>query len=310
MNVRRIILTLVFFYICSHPILAQQESKLVKVDGKKMSYKSFNLDKRKAGEPVLVFETGLGGGTFDPLLGFFPDTVAGIQYERNGIGQSEQDPNVSSDIQVVERLHSLLQSLGIKAPYLLVGHSIGGAYIRLFAAKYPDEVCGLVFSDPTDFMLTAAENKGAKLKSKSSTGYQEVSTISIKSMTENQSFKPGTRYDAMRALKAGYFVGYRNLPPLKSSISATVIISYNKNIEAPDEELNQRLKLGINFKPWWKEYDNLRIQHYSDLVKDNDNSMIILLPKYSHGIYYQNPQLVAKLILDNYRSQFEKSSQN
>ncbi|MCJ8155719.1 hypothetical protein MKJ01_18345 [Chryseobacterium sp. SSA4.19] len=121
-------------------------------------------------------------------------------------------------------------------------------------------------------------------------------------MSENQSFKPGTRYDATRALKASYFVDYRDLPPLKSSITATVIISYNKNIEAPDEELNQRLKLGINFKSWWKEYDNLRIQHYSELIKDNENSMIVLLPKYSHGIYFQNPQLVAKLILDNYRS--------
>ncbi|MCJ8155718.1 alpha/beta hydrolase [Chryseobacterium sp. SSA4.19] len=170
-TINKITLVLLIFFIAENSIFAQQESKLAIVDGKKMSYKTFNLEKRKDGEPVLVFETGLGGGTFDPLLGFFPNTVSGIQYERNGIGQSEQDINVSSDAQVVERLHSLLQSLGIKAPYLLVGHSIGGAYIRLFAAKYPDEVCGLVFSDPTDFMLTAAENKEAKLKSKSGTGY-------------------------------------------------------------------------------------------------------------------------------------------
>jgi pimeloyl-ACP methyl ester carboxylesterase len=228
--------------------------------------------------------------------------VSGIQYERNGIGQSEPDTAVYSDKQVVQRLNRLLKTLNIKPPYLLVGHSIGGAYIRLFAAEYPNEVCGLVFSDPTDFMLTTAENKEAKLKSNSATGYQEVSAISIKSMAENQKFKAGTRYDAMRALKAGYFVGYRDLPPLKNSIAATVIISYNKYIEAPDEELNQTLHLGINFKPWWKEYDNLRIQHYSEMIKDNDNSMIVLLPKYSHGIYFQNPELVAKLILDNYKN--------
>lgn len=305
-NISKIILVFFILFINKNSIFAQQESGLALVDGKKMSYKTFNLDKRKEGEPVLVFEAGLGGGTFDPLLNFFPDAVSGIQYERNGIGQSEKDSTIVSDAQVVERLHNLLKALGIKAPYLLVGHSIGGAYVRLFAAKYPDEVCGLVFSDPTDFMLTAVENKEAKLKSKSDTGYQEVFASITRSMSENQSYEPGTRYDALRALKAGYFVGYGDLPPLKSNIAATVIISYNKNIEAPDEELNQRLHLGINFKPWWKEYDNLRIQHYSELIKNNDHSMMVLLPKYSHGIYFQNPQLVAKLILDNYRSQVRK----
>jgi len=302
-SINTFILGLLLSLISSSSIIAQQgESQLAVVDGKKLSYRTFNLEKRKAGEPVLVFETGLGGGTFDPLLGFFPGTVSGIQYERNGIGQSEQDSRVVSDTQVVERLHALLQTLAVKPPYLLVGHSIGGAYIRLFAAKYPDEVCGLVFSDPTDFMLSADENKEAMIRSKSATGYREVSAISIKSMSENQNFRPGARYDAARALKAGYFIGYGELPPLKSSIAATVIISYNKNIEAPDEELNQKLHLGINFKSWWKEYDDLRIQHYSELIKDNDRSMIVLLPKYSHRIYFQNPELVAKLILDNYRS--------
>lgn len=106
----------------------------------------------------------------------------------------------------------------------------------------------------------------------------------------------------MKANSKGYFSEYRDLPLLNKNIATTVIISYNKNIEQPDEEMNKNLNLGINFKPCWREYDNLRIQHYSDLIKDNENSKIILLPKYSHGIYYQNPELVAKLIVDNFKT--------
>jgi pimeloyl-ACP methyl ester carboxylesterase len=299
----KIILNLLFL-ICFHSsIYAQQnESKLVIADGKKIAYKTFNIENRKDGEPILVFESGLGGGTFDPILPFLPSNISGIEYERNGIGQSEFDSKIISDSQLVQRLHSLLKTLNIEPPYLLVGHSIGGPYIRLFAAQFPDEVCGLVFSDPTDFMLTSKENKEARIKSESATGYQELSAIIMKTMSENKDFGQGTRNDAIRALKAGYFPEYSHLPRLKNNIMATVIISYNKNIELPDEEMNEKLHLGIKFKPWWKEYDNLRIQHYSDLIKDNDNSMIILLPKYSHGIYYQNPELVAKLIIENYNS--------
>ncbi len=305
-NTTKNILGILFLIAFHSSIFAQQnEPKLVVVEGKKMAYKTVNIENRKDGDPILVFETGLGGGTFDPLLPLLPGHIAGIQYERNGIGQSEPDPRITADSQVVQRLHKLLQTLNIKPPYLLVGHSIGGPYIRLFAAKFPYDVCGLVFSDPTDFMLSQEENEKARIKSESATGYQEILTVIMGSMSKNKDFGEGTRIDAARALAAnskGYFKEYRNLPRLRTNIAATVIISYNKHIEHPDEEMNKNLNLGINFKPWWKEYDNLRIQHYSDLIKDNDNSMIILLPKYSHGIYYQNPELVAKLIVDNYNS--------
>jgi len=280
-------------------------NQMVMVEGKKMVYKTSNLANRKAGEPILVFEAGLGGGTFDPILPLLSSHIASIQYERSGIGGSELDSRIMTDGQVVARLHGLLHTLAIQPPYLLVGHSIGGPYIRLFAAQYPDEVCGLVFSDPTDFMLTAQEDEHAKLVSQSKTSYQQISKIIMEQMSKSKSSSAGAHIDAARALASnskGYFHEYRTLPPLKQEIAVTVIISYNKNIELPDEDLNRKLNLGINFKAWWKEYDELRIQHYAALLKDNDNSMLILLPKYSHGIYYQNPQLVAKLIQDNFNS--------
>lgn len=279
-----------------------REVKSATVDGKKMGYSTFNLANRKEGDPVLVFESGLGGGTFDPLLPYLPNTISGVQYDRNGIGGSEFDPGIKSDSDLVDRLHGLLKTINVNPPYLLIGHSIGGPYIRLFAAKFPGEVCGLVFSDPTDFMLSAEENEQARIKSGSATGYQEILAILMKRMSESNDFGKGANHDATRALHAGYFPGYRNLPRLDTDIAATVIISYNKNIEQPDEELNKNLRLGIDFKPWWKEYDSLRIQHYSDLIKDNDHSRIVLLPKYSHGIYYQNPKLVADLIIENFNS--------
>lgn len=305
-----IVSVIIFLIAFNSSIYAQQnESKLVAVDGKKIAYKTFNIENRKDGEPILVFESGLGGGTFDPIIPFLPRNISGIQYDRNGLGESEPDLEITSDSQVAESLHNLLKTLNIRPPYLLVGHSIGGPYIRLFAAKYPDEVCGLVFSDPTDFMLSSNENEEARKKSESATGYQEVFLLIQKMMSENEGFSLGARNDATRALKAsesGYFHEYRDLPRLNHDIAATVIISYNKHIEQPDKEMNKNLKLGINFKPWWREYDNLRIQHYSDLIKDNDNSMIVLLPKYGHGIYYQNPELVAKLIVENFNSYITK----
>jgi pimeloyl-ACP methyl ester carboxylesterase len=49
---------------------------------------------------------------------------------------------------VTDELHALLAAAEVPAPYLLVGHSLGGAYARRFAQRFPDEVCGMVLLDP------------------------------------------------------------------------------------------------------------------------------------------------------------------
>src|SRR5215213_8701963 len=52
-----------------------------------------------------------------------------------------------TSMEVVEELHALLQAAEVPGPYLLVGHSLGGFFARLYAATYPDEVVGLVLVD-------------------------------------------------------------------------------------------------------------------------------------------------------------------
>jgi pimeloyl-ACP methyl ester carboxylesterase len=46
-------------------------------------------------------------------------------------------------------LHALLRAAGIKSPYILVGHSVGGLIARVYGEQYPKEVAGMVLVDPT-----------------------------------------------------------------------------------------------------------------------------------------------------------------
>lgn len=293
---------------CQRLSAQKTENRIIQVDGKNMSYKTFNMESRKENEPILVFEHGLGGGSFEQLFPFLPKSVSGIQYDRNGLGLSEHDISLDSDSKISERLHSLLKTLNVKPPYLLVGHSIGGPYIRMFSSKYPEEVSGLIFIDPTDFMLTAEENVIAKKKSESSTSYMEIWSINLKTMLDDKDVPESVKADVKRAQIASiptFFKEYQNLPLLKN-IPATVIISYGKPIEHYENEMNKKLGLDIKLQLWWREYDDLRIKHYSDLIRNNDNSKLVLLPKYSHGIHFQNPELVAKLIVENFNSIIKK----
>src|SRR5262249_48526180 len=100
--------------------------------------------------PTVVLESGLPGGLgwqeVRQEVGRFARVVT---YDRAGIGQSEPGPHPRDARQITTELHTALHAAGLRPPYLLVGHSMGGPYIRVFAAKYPQEVSGLVLVDPS-----------------------------------------------------------------------------------------------------------------------------------------------------------------
>jgi pimeloyl-ACP methyl ester carboxylesterase len=64
------------------------------------------------------------------------------------MGWSDPSPKSRDARQVVSELHSLLTNAGISGPYVLVGHSVAGLYVRLYASQFPDEVVGMVLIDP------------------------------------------------------------------------------------------------------------------------------------------------------------------
>jgi pimeloyl-ACP methyl ester carboxylesterase len=68
-------------------------------------------------------------------------------YDRAGLGWSEPGPEPRDAKQVSSELHALLTNAGIDGPYVLVGHSYGGLYARMYAARYSREVAGVVLVD-------------------------------------------------------------------------------------------------------------------------------------------------------------------
>ncbi|MGB6986988.1 MAG: alpha/beta hydrolase [Candidatus Aquilonibacter sp.] len=106
-----------------------------------------------SGSPTVIFDSGLevGSGTLpwnhvQPAIAQF---TRACSYDRAGSGFSDPGPLPRTSNAVVSDLHALLGSAGIAPPYILVAHSIAGLYETLFAARYPSEVAGMVFVDPS-----------------------------------------------------------------------------------------------------------------------------------------------------------------
>lgn len=101
------------------------------------------------GSPTVVFESGLGHGkrVWGPVFNGVSAITRAVAYDRAGYGQSEASAEPRSGLQIVAELRALLQTQGMAPPYVLVGHSLGGTYMKLFAKNHPDEVAGVVLVD-------------------------------------------------------------------------------------------------------------------------------------------------------------------
>jgi alpha/beta hydrolase fold len=105
---------------------------------------------RGKGSPTVVLEAGLGGNGANWLDVQRPASkmTRVCVYDRAGRFRSDRRPEDSATTEVVTReLHALLASAGVRPPYMLGGHSIGGLTMRYFFLRFPDEVVGFVMVD-------------------------------------------------------------------------------------------------------------------------------------------------------------------
>jgi pimeloyl-ACP methyl ester carboxylesterase len=70
-------------------------------------------------------------------------------YDRADAGWSDLSPHSNDTRQNAKALRQLLANVNLPGPYVLVGHSFGGLYVRMFADMYLDEVAGMVFIEGT-----------------------------------------------------------------------------------------------------------------------------------------------------------------
>ena len=102
-----------------------------------------------SGEPTVILENGLGGSGLG--WGFVQPEVAKFtrvcSYDRAGTGYSDPGPSPRTARRIGQELAQLLDRTGISGPLVLVGASIGGLFVRVFASEHGERAVGLVLVD-------------------------------------------------------------------------------------------------------------------------------------------------------------------
>jgi pimeloyl-ACP methyl ester carboxylesterase len=136
----------------SHPA----PGRLVDIGGRKL-----HLDCSGSGSPTIIFEAGGDAYAIDWALvqPRIAQQTRVCSYDRAGLGWSDPGPADEIVEQTTADLHSLLLAAKEKGPYIFVGASVGGAFIRAYQRTFPKEVAALVFTNSSNHIGISVKGK-------------------------------------------------------------------------------------------------------------------------------------------------------
>ena len=143
-----------------------------------------------AGVPVVVFDGGIGalGSEYAQLQERLASVTTAVIYDRAGYGSSQTGPLPRDSSTEATELRTLLGKLGVAGPYILVGHSLGGLNVEVFAAMYHEDVAGMVLLDPPplSFILGEEYAELGSMASQMTVEWQGIADRRIESADEQE----------------------------------------------------------------------------------------------------------------------------
>lgn len=253
------ILTLLAILIWTS-VIAQEQT--VRVNGINYNVLLKGMEHRPPKAPVIIFENGMGvdlknwNKVFDQISAFAPV----LAYDRAGLGKSQDLYQLPTIKLVSQNLHSILKALNIPPPYLLVGHSMGGVYIRGYAGLYPEEIAGLVFVDPADF--TETKNDWNDIFRKLGLPEQKIQQMLIDRLykldpiTDSVSYGPRSERQVLNELRKSDFAEISALPlpkvPIYFFVGGKFDVPAAQRSKDYDQEAFFHIKNSANMERWRK----------------------------------------------------------
>jgi pimeloyl-ACP methyl ester carboxylesterase len=283
--------------------------ELIPVNGFKVETVTFGMENNQNGKPVIVFENGMATGynLWESVIETISKKSCVFAYNRPRIGDSEDDSTPPTMQHIVDNLRKILLEKGLKPPYLLVGHSFGGAYIRSFASFYPNEIAGLIFVDPVDF---------TKIKDYGNLPYLEIGLTlhQIDSLF-------GQKYDNfLEKLYAEMPHFYVEEVKISVAISSTDFEECNRN-PLPDVPVHFIMAGGYPTAPdergetifdkekLWRADHNIRMKRWIELLNPLKYGKFIYCSNSGHYIQKDDPEVIVSsinLALGDYYKFLEK----
>jgi pimeloyl-ACP methyl ester carboxylesterase len=244
------------------------------------------------GSPTVIIEAGLGDWSTSWAGAVQPEvakTTRVCTYDRAGLGWSDASSLPSDAAQFAKELHTLLQNANVPGPYVMVGHSLGGFIVRIFAHDYASEVAGVVFVDSMNpKQVTESLSKNLALFSSIEAGLARVGVgrLLVKLPAIASGTPPnGEAYYPLFVRPRSFQTTaneYQELPA--SATEAAAVTSFG---DLPLIVLTARL----NDNPGWPEWQN-------ELLQLSSNSEHLFAENSGHVIQFDQPDAAVSAVME------------
>lgn len=241
------------------------------------------------GRPTIVIDTGLGESyeSWGHVITTLSRQTRVCAHDRAGYGRSEPGPMPRDSQRAANELHLLLANSGEDGPFLLVGHSLGGLNMQVYASTYPEEVAGLFLLDPSPLAWMMGEGFPELrdiFNQQSAALREEADEVSASSDPDAIAIKP---YMNATASEFEEFFG-------RTTDEVAAISSFGDlpltviGATEPDPSFGES---GEAFRQFWNEESQL-------LARKSESGQFILAEGSNHHIHLDAPQVVIDAILE------------
>jgi pimeloyl-ACP methyl ester carboxylesterase len=286
MNTRLIVLALLLIGPSAHA-----KDVTVQVNGRSVRLDISSAPRPDATDPTIVFESGLGKpgtGDFAHVLPLLPKDLRTVRYDRPGLGESADDGQPPTPRHVATVLHDALAAAGVTPPYILVGHSLGGTRIRMFAGLYPGEVAGLVFVDPTPDFTRTSDDDLREIFAPIGLGQKERDEMRALQKPPNPATPKSILAESAMssAMFAAGFPEIQALPPLRD-LPVVVLAGYS------DTEWPTSIPVSFDMRRWVRQWLSVRNASLRRFATGLARGTFVETTKSSHQIQNSEPELIA-----------------
>jgi pimeloyl-ACP methyl ester carboxylesterase len=235
-------------------------------------------------KPTVIFEAG--GGAFSSAWSQVQDLlsrdVRSCAYDRAGSGWSEAGPAPRTMRQEVFELHALLEAAHVRGPFTLVGHSIGGLLVRLYADQFNSDVVGVVLVDPTHesaVLYSVRLGRWVRLREQAK---DRIVPEPRREGKASAQYNPDEDYLAEECQQL--YVS-RKANPVPLGNRPLIVLGAGKRPAPPGTSDSV-----------WRVLRKERDEQVRDLARLSHNSKFVLDSSSGHGIHQDNPQIVVRSI--------------
>jgi len=262
--------------------------------------------------PTIILEAGASAFAIDWSL-VQPAIARNHQvcsYDRAGSGWSDPRPNVETPSRIVADLHAALGAAGEKPPYVMVGASAGGQYVRLYQLDYPGEIIGLVLVDPSteDRLFTMYQQRVVPIGSL--TAEQLLSTLPTATTIPVPTRAPqtGAPFDRLPAdlYQLRIKIDQRLIAAMPASISVEVVreaaegqrAALARLLESRGRNDNPMRSVPVVVLTRGQDMTQGLAENHAGLAGLSTNSRHEVVPTAGHEIHLFTPSIVVRAIED------------